>query len=62
MNEEMITAYLDVRLEVWPEIVAYWKRNRTLEVQSLLEEVVSLRGKVDFYESRIKQMASRLPK
>lgn len=40
--------------------VAYWmdlnKRPRELAVEDLIEEIVKLRGKISFYESRISDM------
>jgi hypothetical protein len=60
--EATICTYMDMSLEAWNELKKYWVASRGLETMRLLEEIVYLRGKVSFYESRISDMNSRISK
>lgn len=41
----------------WLELEDRFRKEQTLTASDLLEEVMVLRGKVSFYEDRIRQMA-----
>lgn len=49
-------------LAYWAELQSRFEKESALAATDLLQEVVTLRGKVAFYESRIEQMASLLPR
>jgi hypothetical protein len=60
-HENAIIWYLGMKSESWAALKEYWlKHNSPVEIQDLLDEVVMLRGKVSFYESRINQMHGRM--
>lgn len=40
------------------EIIRWWETGATPEADTLMREVLKLRGKVSFYESRIAQLAA----
>lgn len=49
--------YLGRPMKYWAELQQRFEGQSGLEAAELLLEVAELRGKVSFYESRIKQMA-----
>lgn len=51
--------YLGHDAKYWLELE---KKARELNVVDFIEEIVSLRGKVNFYESRIEQLANFMKK
>lgn len=58
----MPTLFMDKPVEYWLEIERRLNENATLDAQKLLGEVVQLRGKISYYEARIAEMATLLPK
>lgn len=60
---DMVTLFLGKPADYW--IALEQRLNEmpaSLEVSNLITEVVRLRGKLSFYESRITEMASQLQK
>jgi len=57
-NQEAILLYLGLSLDGWRELLEYKQQNRYILPHEILEEIARLRGKINFYESRIKQMHS----
>lgn len=63
MSEQFITKYLGINLETWKLIQEYYfEQRKPIEVAALLDEIVTLRGKLSFYESRIKAMYQEIGK
>ena len=57
-----IDSYLGKKYSYWLELnkrISEAPNLDILEVERLLNEIIELRGKVDFYESRIKEMNRR---
>ena len=56
MNSEVM--FLGETLEFWQELRSRLEKSPdSMTLKELLREVVALRGKVDFYETRIRQMS-----
>lgn len=54
------TSFLGHTVHYWLELEERFRREGPINGPDLLQEVVTLQGKLAFYESRIRQMASQL--
>lgn len=62
MNE-YITNFMGHPLDYWAELEKRFQAGAgSPRASDLLEEIIKLRAKVSFYESRISEMAGMLPK
>jgi hypothetical protein len=61
--EQNMMTYLGVDMRTWKLIKEFWiGQPERIEKQALLDEIVTLRGKLSFYESRIKAMYQEIGK
>ncbi len=58
----MIEMFLGHTAGYWLELDLRMKQEFSFEAPRLLEEIVAMKGKISFYESRIKEMAQMVPK
>lgn len=56
----MATIFLGQSLQYWLELQHRFATEIPLSSPDLLEEIVELRGRINFYESRIKDMHSMI--
>lgn len=59
---EMVTELMGHPISYWAELARRFEMEAGPTAPALLHEIVELRGKVAFYESRIEQMATLLPR
>jgi len=57
-----IIQFLGHDAQYWIELERRLETKGDLSASALLQEVVGLRGKIAFYENRLSQMATLLPK
>lgn len=60
MSFPEITQFMGHDLKYWSELERRFNAGAGPDGEALLKEVIELRGKVSFYESRIKQMAAMI--
>jgi hypothetical protein len=58
----IVREFLGHPVDYWMELDRRFTEDGAPDRSALLQEVVDLRGKVAFYESRIEQMATLLPR
>lgn len=56
------TEWLGHSPQYWAELDRRFQNEAGPTAAALLQEIVDLRGKIAFYESRIEQMATQLPR